>query len=108
MPLDSHFVGWTPGSRMHAHVGSCIKCGGTDGDATIYVRVYASAGRLGLNLDGVGTRLCPQCKAKYLPLTPAMDRELDRLGAKLWRDLRKRGCPCCQAGLDWYPAEHAH
>lgn len=43
-----------------------------------------------------------------VPLTPAMERELDRLGAKLWRDLRKRGCPCCEAGLGWYPAEQAH
>lgn len=105
--MMDHFVGWIPGSRMHAHVRTCIKCGSIDGDATIYVRVFKSAGTLGLNLDGVGSRLCPQCKAKYLPLTRAMDQELNRCGDKLWRDLKKRGCPCCQAGLDWYPAEQA-
>lgn len=99
-----HFVGWIPGSRMHTHMGTCIKCGGIDGDTTIYVRVCEIAGTLSLNLDGVGSRLCTRCKAKYLPLTHAMDQELNRLGDKLWRDLRKRGCPCCKAGLDWYPA----
>lgn len=106
--MTEHFTGWTPGSRMHAHSGKCIKCGSADGDSTIYVRVYEIGARLGLNLDGVRSRLCPQCKTKYLPLTHAMNLELNRLSDKLWRDLRKRGCPCCQAGLDWYPAEQQH
>jgi hypothetical protein len=101
-----HFAGWIPGSRMHAHTGRCIKCGSREGDTTVYVRVNGEANVL--FLQGVGSRLCPQCKARYLPLTPVMDRELKRLGDKLWRDLKKRGCPCCQAGLNWYPAEQVH
>jgi hypothetical protein len=93
---------------MHTHTGRCVKCGSVDGDAVIYARVRVVGGRLGLALDSIGSRLCQTCKAKYLPLTPAMDRELTRCGDKLWRDLRKHGCPCCQAGLVWYPADQVH
>ena len=70
---------------------------------TIYARIAEQGGQLVLQQRGIGSRLCPDCKARYLPLTGAMNQELDRLCAKLWRDLRKRGCPCCEAGLDWYP-----
>lgn len=106
--MAEHFSGWQPGQRMHAHTGKCIKCGRPDGDSVIHVTLTLQVGRLSLQHEGVGSRLCPQCKAKYLPLTPAMNSELNRLGSKLWRDLRKRGCPCCEAGLDWFPTDRVH
>jgi hypothetical protein len=34
-----HFADWAPGSRMHAYLGTCIRCGSPDGDTVIYVRV---------------------------------------------------------------------
>jgi hypothetical protein len=54
---------------------------------------------------GIGNQLCPQCRAKHLPLTPAMDQELNRLSDELWDDVKRRGCPCCEAGLQWIPDE---
>jgi hypothetical protein len=74
----------------------------------IRVRVYGANGHIALHPDGTGNRLCPACKEKYQPLTPAMRRNLDELNGKLWRNLKKRGCPCCQAGLQWYPAKQRH
>jgi hypothetical protein len=106
--MSDHFEGWPLGGRMHAHTGTCIKCGSPEGDTTIDVRLISTCGRRALSLEGVGSQLCPKCKAKYLPLTLAMDREFDRLADKLWRDLKKRGCPCCQSGLAWYPVEQVH
>lgn len=105
---DTHFAGWPLGRRMHTHIGRCIKCGSSDGQSIVCVRLTRPGDGLALQLDGVSNRLCPHCKAKYRPLSPAMREELDRLSGKLWRDLRKRGCPCCEAGFSWYPAEQVH
>jgi hypothetical protein len=46
--------------------------------------------------DAIANQLCPSCESG---LDETMHRELDRLDAELWPALKKRGCPCCQAGL---------
>jgi hypothetical protein len=90
---------------MHAHLGTCIRCGSPDGDTLVYVRVGEQAGIITLFQDGIANQLCPSCKAE---LDEAMHRELDHLNAELWPALKKRGCPCCTAGLTWYPAEQVN
>jgi hypothetical protein len=55
--------------------------------------------------DAIANQLCPSCESG---LDETVHRELDRLDAELWPALKKRGCPCCQAGLTWYPAEQVH
>jgi hypothetical protein len=90
------------GSFMHAHTEKCIKCGDPNGDTVIIVQVVREPEGKAMELEGIGIQLCPQCEAKYLPLTPATDAELNRLGDKLWRDLGRNGCPHCFSGLDWH------
>ena len=103
-----HFGGWTPGRRLHAHLGYCI-CGSTEGNTAVFVRVVVNpAGGLGLVWERIRNALCPACQAKYLPLTAAVERELDRLNEEIWPALIERGCPCCEAGLVWQPAETVH
>jgi len=104
--LDPEII--QPGRRLHTYLHRCTKCGNPNGYTIIHVRIEAEGTFLALNWCGSGNRLCPDCQAKYLPLTHGMRRELDRLSRKAWRDLRKRGCPFCQAGLDWYPTATAH
>jgi hypothetical protein len=40
---EQHFTSdiWTIGNRIHAHRGTCILCGGNEGDTIIYARVRA-------------------------------------------------------------------
>lgn len=102
--MAEHFLGLRPGQRVHAHTGACIKCGSDEGDTVLEATVVQSNGRVGLRRGGAGSNFCPACREKYLPITPAMSDHLDELKRKLWRDLMKRGCPCCEAGLQWYPS----
>jgi hypothetical protein len=106
---QQHFVDWKPGILMHTHLGKCIKCGSPEGDTILYVRPeIGAASSLELRYDSAANRLCTACKEKYLPLTEGVRRELDSLTAKIWPTLRKRGCPCCEAGLTWHPVELMH
>jgi hypothetical protein len=101
-----HLKGWLPGSRLHAHVHRCIKCGSPDGETVLHARLHSTATQSALEKMGTGNRLCPKCRDKLLPMTGGTRDELDRLSDKLWRDLARRGCLCCQAGLEWHPVEH--
>ncbi len=95
-----HFAGWKLSDRWHAHIEKCIKCGSPAGETIIQVRVVPhSKGNYAFERDDIRNRLCPACKVKYLPLTHAMNKELDSLCNKLWRSLGQRGCICCEAGV---------
>jgi hypothetical protein len=95
----------SPGKRMHTVLNACIVCSGPGGRTRINVEVAAHPslpGETMLVRRGIGNTLCPRCKPKYLPLTPVTRKQLDDLSDKTWDDLRKRGCPCCEAGLTWH------
>jgi hypothetical protein len=92
-----HFLGFRPGDRLHAHTGTCIKCGSDNGDTLICASVVEAHGRLALRRDRIAGALCPTCGHKV--------RNLGKLADKLWRNIQKRGCPCCwDSGLHWYPS----
>jgi hypothetical protein len=77
--MPSHKPLMFRGTRWHTDTGTCIK------DAS------------SIKLESMGNRLCPQCLA-----TEPSNARLDHLCEELWADIRTRGCPCCEAGLDWY------
>jgi hypothetical protein len=100
---------WTPNTKLYAHLLGCILCGASEGYTTVFVQARkAPTGAIGLTLNGIGNHLCPGCKAKYVPMDQATRRRLDKLSNKIWPKLKKRGCPCCSAGLEWRLAEEAH
>ena len=88
---------WTNGQLVHTHLGRCILCNSSDGETVVRARVDATASGLRLIYEGVGNRLCTECRAKHTPLSRAMRRRLDRLNDKIWPQLKKLAAPVAQA-----------
>jgi hypothetical protein len=53
--------------------------------------------------DAIANQLCPSCES-------GLDETMHVSLTAWMRNCGppKRGCPCCQAGLTWYPAEQVH
>jgi hypothetical protein len=101
--MDHNINLFRPEARLHTHLGTCIICGSSAGDTTVYVKcVEVPAGRSSLDLEGMGVQLCPQCEPPR-KLTDGHRALLRSFGHRWWANLKKRGCPCCEAGLTWYP-----
>jgi hypothetical protein len=98
----------TDGRRPHTHLGTCINCGSLDGGTLVYVTVRMNHDDMTLNYEGMGNKLCLQCKADLIPLTSATTKKLDKLSEETWRAIKRRCCPCCAAGVDWFDTPLAH
>jgi hypothetical protein len=93
-----------PGARLCTHLDKCIVCGSPKGDEIIYVRVLHTAEETNLKYDGGTSRPCHECCVKLAPdgnPSEALRQRLEKLNREAWVELRKRGCPCCEAGLAW-------
>jgi hypothetical protein len=98
---------WRVGDHLHAHTYRCLVCQDPRGDSFVNVEVRLNVeGRLMLIKRDIGSRLCPDCKPDYLPLTPERSRKLDDLCETRWQELSALGCPCCEAGLIWFSGWH--
>jgi hypothetical protein len=100
-----------PGARLHTHIGTCINCGSSEGDTIVHVKCFEERGWLGVEYESIANMLCPQCKAKLMPggrLTEAGRHKLDKLTEEVVPNLKRLGCPCCEAGLTWRATEHRH
>jgi hypothetical protein len=83
---------WTDGQRLHTRLDKCALCGSPDGHMIFHAQVVVSPAQTALLLTGIGSALCPNCKAKHLPLSKVMSRRLDKRGEQAWQQLKKLGC----------------
>jgi hypothetical protein len=97
---SEHFI--DADNIVHTHTEKCILCGGSGGDSVLEVAFERVSGGIGLIYWNLHTRLCDGCATKHLPLTRLMRRKLDRLSDRVWKQMMKRGCPCC-CGIEWHP-----
>jgi hypothetical protein len=104
----SHNANMRHGTCWHAHTNVCINCGSGEGDTRLEIRVVGDANNTWFRVEYISNSLCPRCRADLVPLTPANDKHLTQLSDELWDALKKRGCPCCAADLDWHPSPQRH
>jgi hypothetical protein len=103
--MSGHFRSdlWAIGNRLWTHTCCCPLCGGPGGDIILKGRVVQHPQGRALLRDFIGDVLCPDCRARYAPLTKAMHKKLTKLNNGVWRELMKMGCPCC-CGIEWHRA----
>ena len=111
--MQTHFQAnaalWTEGNRIQTMLCRCILCGDPEGATVVFARVWMrDDGRLMLAPDGISNSLCPDCRAKHAPVSTAMRNRLNKLSDKAWQKLKRRGCPCCDAGIEWQQAPLVH
>lgn len=117
-----HLDEFSIGDRFRTVLDGCILCGrladvaicpdhgasvnDTDGGYTILdVELVGTPQGASLVRDGGGNHLCADCVAKHGTkdgagkhrLSDALHRRLERLGDKIWAELKLRyGCPLCE------------